>query len=71
MYAGVIVLDGNRIRFSVRDWKTMLALKVLRLRFRDIVTRSFRNPGKPLSAQQMKWLAIVQRIFDGRVVGAR
>ncbi|KAI1761964.1 P-loop containing nucleoside triphosphate hydrolase protein [Hypoxylon sp. FL1150] len=64
MYAGVVVLDGNRARFSVPDWKTLLAIKYLRSRLRDVLTRSFRMPGKLLTAQQEKWLDVWQRVFS-------
>lgn len=64
MYSGVLILDGNRARFAISDWKTMLVLKTLRSRLRDIMMKSFRNPGKPLTAQQAKWLDLWQRIFS-------
>ncbi|KAI0155426.1 P-loop containing nucleoside triphosphate hydrolase protein [Hypoxylon sp. FL1284] len=64
MYAGVVVLDGNRARFSVPDWKTLLAVKYLRTRLRDMLTRSFRMPGKLLTAQHEKWLDVWQRVFS-------
>ncbi|RDL38031.1 p-loop containing nucleoside triphosphate hydrolase [Venustampulla echinocandica] len=64
LYAGVIILDGNRARFAVSDWKTMLAIKTLRARLRDIMTRSFKTPGKPLTAQQQKWMEVWQKIFS-------
>jgi len=64
MYSGVLILDGNRVRFSVSDWKTMLVIKTLRARLRDIMTRRFKNPGKPLSSQQLKWMEIWQKIFS-------
>ncbi|RGP59930.1 hypothetical protein FSPOR_10969 [Fusarium sporotrichioides] len=63
MYSGVIILDGNRGRFAVPDWKTMLVMKVLRTRLRELLTRSFRQPGKLPTAQQEKWLDVWQRIF--------
>ncbi|KAH8887822.1 P-loop containing nucleoside triphosphate hydrolase protein [Thozetella sp. PMI_491] len=63
MYSGVLVLDGNRARFSVPDWKTMLVIKVLRSRLREILTRSFKNPGKLPTAQHTRWLDTWQRIF--------
>ncbi|KAH7193190.1 P-loop containing nucleoside triphosphate hydrolase protein [Fusarium flagelliforme] len=63
MYSGVIILDGNRGRFSVPDWKTMLVIKVLRTRLRELLTRSFKQPGKLPTAQQEKWLDVWQRIF--------
>lgn len=63
MYAGVFILDGNRARFSVPDWKTMLVIKTLRARLRDILTRSFKNPGKPLTTSQQTWMEIWQKVF--------
>jgi ATP-dependent RNA helicase DHX29 len=64
MFAGVVILDGNRARFAVSDWKTMLVIKTLRARLRDIMTRSFKNPGKPLTVQQQKWMDVWQKIFS-------
>lgn len=64
MYSGVLVLDGNRARFAAPDWKTMLVLKVLRSRLREMLTRSFKNPGKLPTAQHEKWLDVWQRIFS-------
>ena len=63
MYAGVLVLDGNKARFSAPDWKTMLAVKVVRGRLRELLSRSFKSPGKPLTPQQERWLDVWQRIF--------
>ena len=64
MYSGVIVIDGNRLRFSVSDWKAMLALKMLRLRLREVMHQSFRNPGQRLNAQQQVWLDILHKILS-------
>lgn len=63
-YSGVIILDGNRARFAVSDWKTMLIMKTLRTKLKDIMTKSFKNPGKALTEQQVKWLDIWQKIFS-------
>ncbi|KAK3485125.1 P-loop containing nucleoside triphosphate hydrolase protein [Neurospora crassa] len=52
MYSGVLVLDGNRARFAVSDWKTMLVVKMLRTRLKEMMARSFKNPGKLPTAQQ-------------------
>lgn len=65
MYAGVLILDGNRSRFAVSDWKTVLVIKTLRSRLRDILAKTFRNPGKQLSAQQEAWMNIWEKIFSG------
>ncbi|KAI9762547.1 MAG: hypothetical protein M4579_000350 [Chaenotheca gracillima] len=66
MYAGVIILDGNRARFSVTSWKVMLVLKILRARLKQITAQSFKIPKKPLSAQHLEWLDIWQRMFDAK-----
>lgn len=63
MYAGVLVLDGNRARFAAPDWKTLLVLKVLRARLRETLARAFKMPGKLPTAQHEKWLDAWQRIF--------
>ncbi|KAF9886137.1 hypothetical protein FE257_011962 [Aspergillus nanangensis] len=64
MFSGVISIDNNRIRFAVRDWKSMLALKVLSARIRDILSRTFRDPQKVLSYKQRQWIDIWQQIFS-------
>jgi ATP-dependent RNA helicase DHX29 len=64
MYAGVVVIDGNRIRFKVNDWKIMIVLKRLRERIRGIISHFYRNPGKALSKEQRIWFEIWQKIFS-------
>ncbi|KAK1253156.1 hypothetical protein MKX08_004343 [Trichoderma sp. CBMAI-0020] len=64
LYSGVIVLDGNRGRFAIPDWKTMLVIKVLRTRLRELLNRTFKQPGKLLTAQQEKWFDVWQRLFS-------
>lgn len=64
MFAGVITLDGNRARFAIPDWKTMLAIKVLRSKLREMLNKSFRQPGKMLTSQLEKWLEAWQLIFS-------
>lgn len=64
MYSGVIIIDGNRIRFSTDSWKAMLALKSLRTQIRQIVTQSFRRPGRELSLDQRAWLDIWRKVFS-------
>jgi ATP-dependent RNA helicase DHX29 len=63
MYSGVISIDANRVRFAVRDWKSMLALKILHNRLREILSNTFRNPHRPLSYKQQQWIDIWQQIF--------
>ncbi|MCJ1285704.1 hypothetical protein MMC26_005045 [Xylographa opegraphella] len=68
MYSGVIVIDGNRLRFSLDSWKVMLALKTLRTRLREIMTQAFRSPGRALSREQQLWFDVWQRIFAQEVI---
>lgn len=63
MYSGVVSIDANRVRFSVRDWKSMLALKILSARIRDILSGTFRDPHKVLSYKQQQWIDIWNQIF--------
>lgn len=63
MYSGVISIDANRVRFAVRDWKSMLALKILNTRLRETLSNTFRNPHRPLSYKQQQWVDIWQQIF--------
>lgn len=63
-YSGVIVIDGNRIRFSLDDWKTFAAIRALRTQIRRIMSQSFRNPGRAISPQQQEWLTIWEKMFS-------
>jgi len=63
MYSGVIIVDGNRLRFRVDDWKSMVVVKALRTNIRQIMSQAFRNPGRRLSRQQQAWFDIWQKIF--------
>lgn len=48
------------------DWKTMLAIKVLRARLREVLGRAFRSPGRGFTAGQEKWLEVWGRVFAER-----
>ncbi|KAJ5896633.1 uncharacterized protein N7473_006032 [Penicillium subrubescens] len=63
MYSGVISIDANRVRFATHSWKSMLALKILNSRLRDLLASTFRNPHKPLTYKQQQWLDVWQQIF--------
>ncbi|KAL1954208.1 hypothetical protein VTO42DRAFT_1526 [Malbranchea cinnamomea] len=65
MYSGLVTIDGSRIRFAVRDWKTLLALKALSTRLREILTFIFRDPKRAvLSTRQEEWLELWQKVFE-------
>ncbi|KAI9370426.1 P-loop containing nucleoside triphosphate hydrolase protein [Aspergillus egyptiacus] len=66
MHAGIVSIDSNRLRFSVRDWKAMLAVKTLVLRVREILAGLFREPQAPLSYRARQWMGIWEGVFAGR-----
>jgi ATP-dependent RNA helicase DHX29 len=58
LHAGVITIDGNRLRFRVDEWKNALALKGLRKGMEEIVEGSLRDPRKEISPRLRKWMEI-------------
>lgn len=64
IYAGVISIDNGRVRFSVKDWKTLMALKILRGKMKSILNAFYRNAGKSLTEADEKWLALWFRIIQ-------
>lgn len=68
MYSGVIVIDGNRIRFSVDDWKTMVAIKQLRTQIQEIMSQSFCDPSRDISVFQQQWLDMWQDVILQRTL---
>ncbi|KJX94025.1 ATP dependent RNA helicase like protein [Zymoseptoria brevis] len=64
MYAGVVVVDGNRLRLKVRDWRTMVVLKVLRAKSKEVMAKLFRNPGRELGDRPRRWMEILEKIFE-------
>ncbi|OQN96057.1 hypothetical protein B0A48_17857 [Cryoendolithus antarcticus] len=69
MYAGVIVVDGNRLRFKVRDWRSMYVIKVLRGKCREVLARLLKNPGRDVGVGMRAWMEVFERVFarEGRV----
>jgi ATP-dependent RNA helicase DHX29 len=63
MYAGVIIIDGNRLRIKVNNWKTMAVLKVLRARFREVLGRMLKYPGREFGGNLGKWMGVFEAIF--------
>lgn len=64
MYAGVIIVDGNRLRFKVKDWRTMIVLKTLRMKLREVVAKLFKNPGRELGDRPRRWMEVLERMFE-------
>ncbi|TKA30499.1 hypothetical protein B0A50_02727 [Salinomyces thailandicus] len=64
MYAGTIVIDGNRLRYKVRDWKTMIVLKTLRTKLREVLARLFKAPGKDLMGKHRMWMEVLEKMLE-------
>jgi ATP-dependent RNA helicase DHX29 len=64
MFSGVIIVDGNRLRYKVKDSKTMIALKTLRTKLRELLARSFRAPGKDLTGKHAMWMDVLMKMFE-------
>lgn len=66
LHAGVISFPGNVVRFAVREWRAAVALKVLRRRVKEILSASWKNPGRILGEREKEWLGIFERVFVER-----
>jgi ATP-dependent RNA helicase DHX29 len=56
LHAGVVVIDGNRLRFKVGSWKDAMVLKVMRLRMHELVDGVLKNPSTGKSSKLTGWL---------------
>lgn len=64
MYAGVIIIDGIRLRFKVKDWKTLVVLKLLRAKVREVMGKVFKSPGRDLGDRPRRWMEVLEKIFE-------
>ncbi|KAI9704578.1 MAG: hypothetical protein M1820_005491 [Bogoriella megaspora] len=65
LYAGVVVIDGQRMRFKVDSWKVLVILKKMRERMKDIVERRLKKPGVRLPERLEKWAVLWRRVMAG------
>lgn len=64
LFAGVIVIDGNRLRYKVKDWKTMVVLRTLRMKFKQILGRLFKHRREPIGKDAWIMEAIMTNMFE-------
>ena len=64
IYSGVISIDNGRVRFSAKDWRTVIALKILRMQMKGILNNFYRNADKSLSQANEKWLDMWFKIMQ-------
>lgn len=65
LHAGVVTIDGNRLRFSVNDWKTAVGLKALRERLEEVVEMKLARSKKGGSEKARKWMEIFEKVCSG------
>ncbi|OCT55019.1 putative helicase [Cladophialophora carrionii] len=61
-YAGVMVLDGGKVKLSVRQWSELMAIKILRDRVEKVLQQCYSAPGQEVAEQDRKWLDLWLRI---------
>jgi ATP-dependent RNA helicase DHX29 len=66
MHAGVISFPGSVVRFAVREWRAMVALKVLRRRVKEILALTWKNPGRQVGEREREWLGLFMGVFEGK-----
>ena len=70
MYAGVVVIDGSRIRFKVQHWRTMIVLKSLRRGLKRAVERWIKEPGKGVGEEDAFWVDMFVKMMRRRESGS-
>ncbi|KAG9763961.1 ATP-dependent RNA helicase A, partial [Aureobasidium melanogenum] len=70
LYAGVVVIDGNRLRFKVNSWRTCYAVKMLRTKIKEFLAREFKQPGRTVVAEKQKaWMKLFGQVFENVEAG--
>lgn len=64
LYAGVIIVDGNRLRFKFKDWRTIIAIKLLRGKVRECLGKLLKAPGRDLGDRPRRWMEVLERVFE-------
>jgi ATP-dependent RNA helicase DHX29 len=62
LHAGIVAVDTARLRFSVKDWKTAIALKHLRKKMEKLVDWSVRKPSESLPSDLKWWRDLFERM---------
>ncbi|KAG9678506.1 ATP-dependent RNA helicase A, partial [Aureobasidium melanogenum] len=70
LYAGVVIIDGNRLRFRVNSWRTCFAVKMLRTKIKEFLAREFKQPGRAVVAERQKaWMKLFGQVFENVEAG--
>ena len=66
LHAGVVAMPGNVLRFAVKEWRSAVALKVLRRRVKEVLGQAWKNPARGLSGREKEWMGLLLRVFEER-----
>ena len=55
-YAGVLVLDGGKVKLSVRQCRELMAIKILRERVDKVLMKCYAAPGREVAVEDRRWL---------------
>lgn len=70
LWSGVVVVDGNRLRFKVASWRACFAVKVLRARVKEFLGREFKQPGRSVVAERQRaWMRVFGQVFENVEAG--
>ncbi|KIW05749.1 uncharacterized protein PV09_03605 [Verruconis gallopava] len=58
LHAGFVVIDGNRLRFKVDQWKEAITMKYLRIKIEELVESRLKEPLKEISGRAKKWFEL-------------
>ncbi|KIX10435.1 uncharacterized protein Z518_01517 [Rhinocladiella mackenziei CBS 650.93] len=61
-FAGVLVLDSGKVRLSVRHWRQLMALKVMREHLSRVLDMAYRRPGEVMLDEEWKWVDLWWRM---------
>lgn len=64
-FAGIVDIDHGRIRLSLRTWKEILALQLLRSQIDRVLLDFLARPESPMSPADQTWLDILAAALDG------
>jgi ATP-dependent RNA helicase DHX29 len=62
MHAGIVAIDSNRLRFAVKDWKTMLALKIMRQKLEELVEWVIEQSKASVPAELVWYREVFERV---------
>lgn len=61
LYAGVVSVDNGRMKFSLRYWRQILALRLLRAHVAALVVERMRAPSREMPGRSRRWFELLSQ----------